>query len=73
MSKKTKQPEINKVFRERRSELGISQRDTASASGITEAAYVRIEQGASSPKWKTITAISDVLKIEWRAFPVKEK
>jgi transcriptional regulator with XRE-family HTH domain len=45
------------LVRERRRELGLSQRALALRAGTTQAAVSRIERGLTAPNWGTIRAL----------------
>jgi transcriptional regulator with XRE-family HTH domain len=45
------------LIRERRRNLGLSQRSLARRAGTTQAAVSRIERGLTTPTWETIRAL----------------
>jgi len=48
----------------RRTELGKTQKDIYTAAGMTEAGYIRIEQGAQNPSIETLLKIWHALEID---------
>jgi transcriptional regulator with XRE-family HTH domain len=55
--------EIAEVIRERRAELGMSQRDLAQAAGVDVRQIRRYEAGEQQPLLSVAVAIADALKI----------
>jgi len=51
------------VLRRLRTERGLSQEGLAHASGLTTAAYSRIEGALSSPGWSTVRRIAEALHV----------
>jgi transcriptional regulator with XRE-family HTH domain len=45
------------LIRERREQLGLSQRSLARRSGLTQAAISRIERGITAPNWETVRSL----------------
>jgi transcriptional regulator with XRE-family HTH domain len=45
------------LIRERRRNLGLSQRSLARRAGTTQAAVSRIERGLTTPTWETVRAL----------------
>jgi len=45
------------LIRQRREQLGLSQRSLARRAGTTQAAVSRIENGLTSPTWETVQAL----------------
>lgn len=46
-----------RLIRERRAQLGLSQRSLARRAGTTQAAVSRIERGLTTPTWETVRAL----------------
>jgi transcriptional regulator with XRE-family HTH domain len=46
------------LIRQRRRDLGLSQRSLARRAGTTQAAVSRIERGLTTPTWETVRALS---------------
>ncbi len=55
---------IGEIFKHRRKELGLSQREVAKEAGITQATLCQIERGQREPYEKTIKAIVRVLNVD---------
>lgn len=49
------------VLRDRRKELGLSQSDVASLSGVQQAEISRIESSRANPTWETVSKLLAVL------------
>jgi transcriptional regulator with XRE-family HTH domain len=45
------------LIRQRRGDLGLSQRSLARRAGTTQAAVSRIERGLTTPTWETVRAL----------------
>ena len=45
------------LIRQRRRDLGLSQRSLARRAGTTQAAVSRIERGLTTPTWETVRAL----------------
>jgi y4mF family transcriptional regulator len=56
--------EIDKLIKERRSQLGINQQDLADVSGVGLRTIKQIETGKGNPSLKTLTTLLDVLGME---------
>lgn len=63
------------LIRERRQELGLSQRALARRAGTTQAAVSLIERGLTSPTWETVRAMLLALGCEpdLRAEPLRAR
>ena len=55
-------------LRERRNELGLTQKNVAEASGIRTSSYCDIENGKKGTKPATAMKIAAVLKFRWTEF-----
>ena len=49
--------EPGSLIRERREQLGLTQRALARRAGLTQAAVSRVERSRSSPNWETVRAL----------------
>ncbi len=47
-----------------RTKAGLSQRELAAATGITQAAYHALESGKCEPKLSTLRALASALKVK---------
>ena len=58
----------------KRTELGLKQREVATKAGIKRSSYAAIERGLRTPKLETAQRICDVLKISVsEAFPIPDE
>lgn len=57
---------LGNVLRDRRRELGLSQRDVASMSGVQQAEISRIESSRANPTWETVSKLLAVLGMTLR-------
>ena len=55
-------------LKEQRKKLGLRQAQVASAAGIKQGYYTRVESGKQKPSVKTAKAIARVLNIDWTDF-----
>jgi DNA-binding XRE family transcriptional regulator len=55
---------LGEVLRARREELGFTQSDLSSRTGIQKAEISRIEHGKSNPTWNTLHKITDALDLD---------
>lgn len=53
--------EIGRAIAQRRSQLGLSQRELAMRCGTTQSAIARLEAGATPPRLSTLLRLSDAL------------
>lgn len=60
---------LGQVIKERRKELGITQRDLAKTVGISTNALVDIEKERSYPTWRTMAKIADNLRLRILLIP----
>ena len=66
MTKKPKQPNTDKVvsrIKTRRHELKLTQTELAKEANLTPAAISQFESGARKPSFKTLSSLSDALKV----------
>jgi transcriptional regulator with XRE-family HTH domain len=56
-------PFLPMVLKNERYRAKLTQEDLAHLSGLTVAAYARIERGTVNPTWTTVLALSKALKL----------
>ena len=72
MSRSSSRTTCGKRLKLRRVELGMGQKEVASAAGITASQLCRIENGVHWPHMPTLQRLSQVLKINPGEFFVPE-
>ncbi len=66
MTKESKQPNVDKVvsrIKARRHELKLTQTELAKEANLTPAAISQFESGTRKPSFKTLSSLSDALKV----------
>ncbi len=66
MTKESKQPNVDKVvsrIKSRRHELKLTQTELAKEANLTPAAISQFESGTRKPSFKTLSSLSDALKV----------
>ena len=53
---------LGDVFRQAREQYGLSQREMATRAGVTASLICRLEQGRTSPSWRTIEVLAAALQ-----------